>query len=311
MSAPAPADAALTDAAPDNPGSGTAVLSERHWRRRAEAHDRRVDDLVGDYLDRRRRGIPHPVIDFLFTYYPTRPAQLRRWHPGYGITLAGADEVYRRLTDYRVTDLGVTVDDSVLHRRLAQVRAFERLFTATAARPARLGCFGLHEWAMVYRDPVTRHDLPLRLGAAETDAVVDSLPLRCTHFDAYRFFTPAARPRNALELSRERQIDHEQPGCLHAGMDLYRACLKLLPLLPGELTLACFELALRARELDMAAGPYDLRDFGYRPVTVETSAGRAEYVRRQSELAESAAELRKELMTRLRRLLAPSGNTGE
>ena len=154
-------------------------------------------------------------------------------------------------------------------------------------------------------------DLALRLGAAETDAVVDSLPLRCTHFDAYRFFTPAARPRNALELSRERQIDHEQPGCLHAGMDLYRACLKLLPLLPGELTLACFELALRARELDMAAGPYDLRDFGYRPVTVETSAGRAEYVRRQSELAESAAELRKELMTRLRRLLAPSGNTGE
>ena len=27
------------------------------------------------------------------------------------------------------------------------------LLAATAARPARLNCFGLHEWAMVYRAP--------------------------------------------------------------------------------------------------------------------------------------------------------------
>ena len=32
----------------------------------------------------------HPVHDFLFTYYSQRPAQLRRWHPGYGVALAGA-----------------------------------------------------------------------------------------------------------------------------------------------------------------------------------------------------------------------------
>ena len=40
--------------------------------------------------------------------------------------------------------------------------------TATHARPAQLGCFGLHEWAMVYRqspDEVRHAAWPLRLGA--------------------------------------------------------------------------------------------------------------------------------------------------
>ena len=30
--------------------------------------------------------------DFLFTYYAYKPAQLRRWHPGTGVTLADAPE---------------------------------------------------------------------------------------------------------------------------------------------------------------------------------------------------------------------------
>jgi hypothetical protein len=50
---------------------------------------------------------------------------------------------------------------------------------ATADRPAQLGCFGLHEWVMVYRsgpDDVRHGAWPLHL---------------------------------------------EQPGCLHATMDLY------------------------------------------------------------------------------------------
>ena len=91
---------------------------------------------------------------------------------------------------------------------------------ATAQRPARLNCFGLHEWAMVYRAPEVRHEqVPLRLGGAGTDAVVESMPLRCSHFDAYRFFTAAAAPRNAEQLTRRDQVAHEQPGCLHAAMD--------------------------------------------------------------------------------------------
>ena len=51
----------------------------------------------------------HPVHDFLFTYYSQRPAQLRRWHPGYGVGLADGAE-YAALKGYGVVDgtAGVT-----------------------------------------------------------------------------------------------------------------------------------------------------------------------------------------------------------
>ncbi|WP_330254678.1 hypothetical protein OG874_09105 [Nocardia sp. NBC_00565] len=42
----------------------------------------------------------------------------------------------------------------------------------------------------------------------------------------------------------------------------------------------------------MCASPHDLTEDGHEPVRIETSAGRAEYVRAQSALAERSAELR-------------------
>ena len=54
----------------------------------------------------------------------------------------------------------------------------------------------------------------------------------------------------------------------------------------------CLELAAAARELDMRASPYDLRDYGFEPIAIETPAGRAEYVRAQQSVAERAAPLR-------------------
>ncbi|MGV9712040.1 3-methyladenine DNA glycosylase [Gordonia sp. NPDC003424] len=269
----------------------STILTPPRWRARRDHHRARVDELIGPYVTARRRGIKHPVIDFLFTYYAARPAQLRRWHPGPGVVLVDADE-YLRLRGYHRVAAGVTVDPAYLRKRSGAVAATEALLRATSNRPARLGCFGLHEWAMVYRSEETRHPMPLRLGPTGTDAVVDQLPLRCTHFDAFRFFTDAARPRNESTLSRARQLDDEQPGCLHATMDLYRACLHLSPLIDSDLTLTCFELALRARELDMRASPYDLRTLGYEPVPIETAAGRAQYVREQTAIADEGAALR-------------------
>src|SRR5688572_10693682 len=76
------------------------VLDEPTWRARAEAHAARVDAFVGPHLARRRNGQKHPVHDFLFTYYSHRPAQLGRWHPGYGVVLADAPE-YAGLKGYR------------------------------------------------------------------------------------------------------------------------------------------------------------------------------------------------------------------
>ncbi|WP_343287196.1 3-methyladenine DNA glycosylase [Gordonia sp. SID5947] len=278
-------------------------LTSTEWRAVRDDHRAEVDELIGPYLRARKNGVKHPVIDFLFTYYSSRPAHVTRWHPGFGVLLEDADE-FDGLRGYRRVGDTVTVDPRFLRDRAGAVGATAALLRATASRPARLGCFGLHEWAMVYRTTETRHDAPLRLGHAGTDAVVEEMPLRCTHFDAFRFFTPAARPRNEAELSRDRQERDEQPGCLHTAMDLYRACFTLAPLIGSEHTLACFGLALRARELDMRASPYDLTDLGYDPVPVETPAGRAQYVREQSAIAEEAAGLRAALIDRCSDLLA-------
>ncbi|MPS36402.1 MAG: 3-methyladenine DNA glycosylase, partial [Stenotrophomonas sp.] len=172
----------------------------------------------------------------------------------------------------------------------------ERMLRRTASRPGQFGCFGLHEWAMVYRTDEHRHPVPLRLGKDGTDAVVESHDLRCTHFDAFRFFTPEAVPRNRTTLSRDGQPQVEQPGCLHAGMDLYRWAMKLGPLVPGELLLDTYELARDIRLLDMQAAPYDLAAWDVEPVRIETPEGKAEYVRRQRGFAERGAGLRAALL---------------
>jgi hypothetical protein len=184
------------------------------------------------------------------------------------------------------------------------VRWLDDLLRRTAARPAHLGCLGLHEWAMVYRQREHRHELPLRLGQAGTDAVVEAHPIRCSHFDAFRFFTEPARPLNRLQPERATQPDLEQPGCLHANMDLLKTALKLGPACPGELLLDCFELARDIRLLDMQASPYDVTSLGHAPVAIETAAGRAEYVARQREFSERAAPLRDRLLGVTTALLA-------
>lgn len=74
--------------------------------------------------------------------------------------------------------------------------------------------------------------------------------------------------------------------------------------MPAELVLDCLHLSARARTLDMRASPYDLQAFGFRPVAIETPAGRAEYVRGQQEIASAAAPLRAALLDRCEALLA-------
>ncbi len=138
---------------------------------------------------------------------------------------------------------------------------------------------------MVYRDPAVRHPyVPLRLSREETDAVVDSQPLRCTHYDAFRFFTPEAVPRNRWELTRAASTDHDQPGCLHANMDLYKFSYKISPFCPSDVVADAFEVARMAREIDMRASPYDLSAYGFTPLRIETRAGREEYVELQREV---------------------------
>ncbi len=126
----------------------------------------------------------------------------------------------------------------------------------------------------------------------ELAAFVESQPVCCSHYDAFRFFTPAARPLNALQPTLETRPDLEQPACLHANMDLYKWASKLWPWTGSELIGECFELALAGRDLDMRASPYDLRDLGYEPARIETAEGRARYEKEQRDLAARAAVVR-------------------
>ncbi len=281
-------------------------MPARAWAEHGRAHAERADALTAVWREAHERGAKHAIEDFLFTYYPTRAGQLRRWHPGPGVVLeATADDEQHGWRWYRTVGLpdggtGVTLDVAAfLAERGDAVRYVRGLVGATAGRPGAFGCFGLHEWAMVYRDAAVardhRHPLPLRLGHAGTDAVVEGHRITCSHFDAYRFFTPEAREANQLRPTRERQPAMEQPGCLHANMDLYKWALKLGPAVPGELLLDCFELAREIRYTDMAASPYEVSAYGVEAVAIETAEGKAEYVRRQRVFAERAQALRHRL----------------
>ncbi|WP_345203465.1 3-methyladenine DNA glycosylase [Fodinibacter luteus] len=271
------------------------------WRAREAAHEQRVDAATAAHRERRSGGRSHPVEDFLFRYYGNSPARLRRWHPGPGVALAEAAGLPRGAwTHYRVVGNAVELDVQAFLAARGDAVAFVRdLVSATAARQPRLGCFGLHEWAMVHGLPAgdVRHaGWALRLGRAGTDAVVEEHGIRCSHFDAYRFFTDSARPRNALRPTRDSQVAMEQPGCLHAGMDVYKWAFKLTPLVPSDLVADAFDLAREIRVLDMQASPYDLRELGYDPVPVETPEGKTAYVERQRDFAERSNALRHRLL---------------
>ena len=276
------------------------VLAGDVWRAREAAHETRARALTSAHRERAARGEAHPVEDFLFTYYSYKPSVLHRWHPGEGVELADAAADPRAAWRwYRPGTMegSIAVDGAGFRaERGALVANVGRILRATADRAPGFGCFGLHEWAMVYRQPQHRHPVPLRLGQDATDAVVEAHELRCTHFDAFRFFTPEAVPRNRETPTRERQADLEQPGCLHAGMDLYKWAVKLGPLVPGELLLDAFELARDIRVLDMRASPYDLADWGYDAVPIETAEGKASYVRAQRAFADRGRVIRQRLI---------------
>ncbi len=274
------------------------VLPRQQWLAQREAHEVRAAALSRARRERRAGGDSHAVDDFLWTYYSLRPGRLGRWHAGVGVVLLDVDD---RPDGHRevltASGTGSTVDVEAFTTRQSGVLEWTTaVLGGVAARPARHDCFGLHEWAMVYRADGRRHAMPLRLGQAATDAVVESRPLRCSHIDAFRFFTDEAVPLNDVHPTRDRQPELDHAGCVHVTMDLLKWALKLGPLVPGDLLLDCFELARDARTLDMRASPYDVSGYGLDAVPVETTAGRATYAGEQRGLASRAAPLRDRLL---------------
>lgn len=295
--------------------SSLSRLPESDWLAQRRIHESRVRGWTDPHQARASRGDSHPVWDFLFSYYAFRPAWLRQWHPGPDVVLEGGEsDAFLRWPEYQRTDGGVVLNlASLPGKRRDFVQWLLGLLRAVQQRPAFFGCYGLHEWAMVYRqtpEQVRHARWPLRVSPDELTSIVESNTLCCTHFDAYRFFTEPARPLNRHALTREAAPRQEQRGCLHANMDLYKWAFKLAPYTPSALVADCFALAWDIREIDMRASPYDLRQLGFEPIPIETAPGRAHYELLQREFCTRGDPLRQRLIQLCDRLLegtAPGG----
>jgi hypothetical protein len=177
-------------------------------------------------------------------------------------------------------------------------------------RPARFVCHGLHEWAMVYKlsaEQVRHAGCELRMPPQALAEFVESQTVCCTHYDAFRFYTPEARPLNTMQPSFESRMTMEQAGCLHANMDLYKWAYKLWPWVGSDLVADAFEVAIAGRAMDMRASPYDLAALGFAPIRIETEEGRAQYRTEQRRIAELAEPVREKLRKTAQWLAESSG----
>jgi hypothetical protein len=176
----------------------------------------------------------------------------------------------------------------------------------TLAKEPVLHCHGLHEWAMQYHPPGAdappsakyQSHLPLRVSRSTINEAVERRGISCTHVDALRYFSPAAGPlnRHGASLQRTDQLRLEQPGCVHAHMDLLKMTLRLQPFVDPTLLRDVLDIALASRRLDVAASPYDATAYGVDVVPIETAEGRGEYRRQQLQLMERADPVRRELL---------------
>jgi len=283
------------------------VLTQSQWQEQSGIHFQRVNAFASAARDRAARREKHPIYDFLTKYYPFSLGKFEKWVPGFGVKLEEAEVTRFPSPPYKHDDSGCSLDSDNLSDKERERHQFAHdLLVVTQSRKPVYSCFGMHEWAMVYTGAQVRHreTAPLRLSQSDIDEVVRARPLVCTHFDAFRFFSPQAQPQNKHQLTLHDRMTHEQPACIHANMDLYKWAFKAMPWIGSELLLQTFFLALELRELDMRASPYDLSDYGYSAIPIETTAGRTEYATRQQQLSEKAVPLRVEVLTALERLLA-------
>jgi hypothetical protein len=208
-----PAAAAAAAAADDRPPPlyQPEVLSLEEWSLRADSYLERAKELTGG----RRSERQHPIYNFIYNYYAWKPSVLiDTWSPGSGVILQGGGSADGRLPMRYFERLadgsgGFYSASCLSAKRVKALRWVRNFLAASGSRAPHFNCFGLHEWAMLFHPPngsgeVSRHqDLPLRVNMSQLNAVVESVPMACTHFDAFRFFSPEARPLNSKMLTRQ------------------------------------------------------------------------------------------------------------
>ena len=268
----------------------------------------------------------HPIYNFLHTYYRYSADSLLKYSPGLNVHLLDVQDedikghgkhqpgvlhprFWERDEDHT---LRYSPDCEELLSDVKKVSSWQRnmdVLTRSAARSPVFSCYGAHEWAMLYRgNDKKQPQLNMRVSQSVIDKLVETLPLRCTHYDAFRFFDKEAQPLNAVQLpTRDAQIEREQPACIHATMDLFKYAYQLYPLCSAKLLRDSVEIATRARIIDMRASPYDVSAFEgcADAICIETEEGRMAYAREQEGLMQDSLPLRRELLAAYQAALTP------
>lgn len=268
------------------------VLQE--WQQRKEKYHSQIRPWMDAFRYRRERRQTHPVHDFLFEYYQFNRKLVYNWHPAIGDILEGPEgKSYLDHAHFSEGNTGIYLDpEKITEAESHRMGWICELITAAMNRPERTNCYGLHEWAMVYKSDSIRHEsTPLRLDPEQIVQIVESTNISCTHYDAFRFFTQQAKPLNSIQPKADERRMNDQFGCVHFNMDLFKWCYKLHPWISSELTLDCFLLAMEARELDMRASPYDLKAIGYEPILIETPEGKLFYQSQQKAIGAKGRSL--------------------
>lgn len=290
----------------DDISAKPSILEESEWTAQMSQHEEALSKVLDPYLEKRSRQEKNPVLDFLFEYYAFRPSHLKRWSPGIGTAIQFSDpSILPEISELTLEDSVAFLNpDFFPQKRIRSAKWTLELLEKSANQKPMFGCLGMHEWAMVYRAEKVRHQqIPFRLSEEEIAEFVESRPLVCTHFDAFRFFTDKARPMNKHELSRKNFQNSEQPGCVHTNMDLYKWAFKLYPWISSEIIRKAFFNALETRKVDMQASPYDATEFGLKPIKIETETGRKEYVERQMEIFRNSQPIRYQLIDAYKKVI--------
>jgi hypothetical protein len=211
-------------------------VSSSLWKSEAIDHIQDMDFLLyppGKSLKERTHLVKqHPIYNFIHTYYRYSTQNVKKYSPGLDIVMKVIDiDDDRSHLNQKYLKSSAEGYYYELPREDSPTSKFgwislsktRDLLHSTANKQPFYGCFGLHEWAMLYsgrrdtsKKTEERHqkELPLRVSQEVIDAAVESSnALKCTHYDAFRFFHPAAQPLNAVSMmTRDFQKENEQPG---------------------------------------------------------------------------------------------------
>ncbi len=196
-----PVMAAAVQSIISTPAHCKVVMPTEKWMPLVEQDRAKAVALLGENACR-LRDRDNPVYNFFSSYYGRffKPSTLLRdWSPGMNMVLMGVnsreDGVGPRQGCQcwaQTEEGGIYIDpdpQKLSKNRLMGIRWIRRFLKTSSAKPPRLNCCGLHEWAMLYAPEssstgdsgINKHqNLPLRVHQRVINNVVEQGPVCCT-----------------------------------------------------------------------------------------------------------------------------------